>query len=53
MTVAGLVAGVLGAIGFVAWELRTARAHEDGHRVEPMLDVRISPTGRWPPGRCR
>ncbi|MEO1060237.1 MAG: MFS transporter [Actinomycetota bacterium] len=41
LTVAGLVGGVLGAIGFVYWELRTGRAHDEGARVEPMLDVRI------------
>ncbi len=41
VTVAGLVAGALGAVAFVRWELRAARAHEAGARVEPMLDVRI------------
>ncbi|MEM8902473.1 MAG: MFS transporter [Actinomycetota bacterium] len=41
ITVVSLVAGVLGAVGFALWELRTGRDHDAGGRVEPMLDVRI------------
>lgn len=41
LTLVGLVVGTVAAVGFVAWELRTAIAHDEGGSIAPILDVRI------------